>query len=345
MKQGSTKTTPSIALVTAAFAEPFMIAMRNNGIDPELHFRKNGLLLAELKDSASLVPQKPFWRLANQVAMSEGIPDFGMQAAQAMPWIEIQTMRPLLVAQPDLKSLLTTFCDIASSQSSNVTFALSYGTETCSFERRGKPLIGNDIQMELYRVTSMIELVQVFTGRDWRPACVRLLMDDNRIVRANRILAGIKLSFAQDRTAVVFPAELLATPRRPTVRRGNSPGSATKKYENLKTKTELIAALREILTSYVTEENLSIDLIANIAGMSPRNLQRVLKSQGTSYRSLLNAARRNYAIRHLRSSKVNIGDIAKKLGYSDAGHFTRAFRCWTGVSPSAYRTHGDSKLP
>ena len=319
--------------------------MRNNGIDPELYFRKNGLLLAELKDPASLVPQKPFWRLANQVATSEGIPDFGMQAAQAMPWIEIETMRPLLVAQPDLKSLLTTFCDIASSQSSNVTFALSYDTETCSFERRGKPLIGNDIQMELYRVTSMIELVQVFTGRDWRPASVRLLMNDNKIVRANRILAGIKLSFAQDRTAVVFPAELLATPRRPTARRKIPPGSTASKNENLKTRTEIISALREILTNYVTEENLSIYLIADPAGMSVRSLQRVLKSQGFSYRDLLNEARLDYAIQHLKSSRMSIGAIAKQLGYSEAAHFTRAFERWTGVSPRAYRTHGDSKLP
>jgi AraC-like DNA-binding protein len=342
LKQGFTKTTPHIALVTAAFAEPFRIAMQNNGIDPEWYFRQNGLPLADLEDPASLIPQKPFWRLVNQVATSEGIPDFGMQVAQTMPWIEIETMRPLLIAQPDLKSLLTTFCDIASSQSSNVTFALSCEDETCSFERLGRPLIGNDIQMELYRLTSMIELVQVFTGRGWRPVSVRLLMDDNKIAGVNRILAGIELSFAQNCTAIVFPAELLDAPRRATARRKISPGSAASNNENLKTRTDIISALRKILINYVTEENLSINLIADVAGMSARSLQRVLKSQGFSYRDLLDETRLNYAVKHLQNPSTDIGDIAKHLGYSDAAHFTRAFKGWTGVSPSTYRIHGDS---
>ena len=311
--------------------------MRNNSIDPELYLRKNGLPLAVLEDPASLVPQKPFWRLVNQVATSEGILDFGMQAAQAKPWIEIETMRPRLVAQPDLKSLLTTFCDLASSQSSNVSFALNCDDETCSFERRGIPLIGNDIQMELYRVTCMIELVQVFAGRDWHPTNVRLMMDDTRIAGANRILAGIDLSFAQDRTAIAFPAPLLNIRRLPSARRGESSSCATKKIEILKEKTEIVTALKEILANYVTEENLSIDLIAGIAGMSARSLQRIIKSQGFSYRVLLNAARRDYAIQHLRSSKVSVGDIAKQLGYSDAAHLTRAFKRWTGVTPGKYR--------
>ncbi len=39
---------------------------------------------------------------------------------------------------------------------------------------------------------------------------------------------------------------------------------------------------------------------------------------------------------------IGIADIAKQLGYSDAAHFTPAFKNWTGISPRAYRTHGDS---
>jgi AraC-like DNA-binding protein len=37
--------------------------------------------------------------------------------------------------------------------------------------------------------------------------------------------------------------------------------------------------------------------------------------------------------------------VAQRVGYSDPANFTRAFRKWTGVSPSAYRSRLQSGKP
>ncbi|WP_416361024.1 MULTISPECIES: helix-turn-helix domain-containing protein [unclassified Microcystis] len=34
---------------------------------------------------------------------------------------------------------------------------------------------------------------------------------------------------------------------------------------------------------------------------------------------------------------IKLIDIARELGYSDPAHFTRAFKCWTGLSPRDFR--------
>jgi AraC-like DNA-binding protein len=35
-------------------------------------------------------------------------------------------------------------------------------------------------------------------------------------------------------------------------------------------------------------------------------------------------------------ASMNLGQIANTLGYADAANFTRAFKRWTGRSPSQY---------
>ncbi len=39
----------------------------------------------------------------------------------------------------------------------------------------------------------------------------------------------------------------------------------------------------------------------------------------------------------LRDSDASITEIAVDLGYTDVAHVSRAFRRWTGVSPTRFR--------
>jgi AraC-like DNA-binding protein len=341
MKNTDTNATPAIPLVKAAFVVPFKVAMANNDVDTEQYFKKFRLPLAELDDPDRLVPEKPFWQLINQVAIAEMIPDFGMQVAQAVPWYKIESLQPLLHDKRSLKALLDTFCELASGQSNVSDFNLRIDNDVCWFENHGQLLVSHDIQMELYRVTSMIELVQLATGKNWRPAVVHLVMDRNRVVSKNRILDGCVLAFSQPQTAIAFPAGLLDATISPVA--DNTPStrpniSRHHSFEGIHDKTELVSALREIFSLYVTEDELSIEVIADIAGLSTRSLQRMMKKYEISYSDLLNEARKHYSISELTDPETRIMDIACQLGYKDAAHFTRAFKRWTGMAPSKFRS-------
>ncbi len=333
----SPNTRKPIGVVKAAFAEPFRIAMLNNGIDPEPYLRRNRLPLKPLDDPELQLPVKSFFHLVNQVAIEQGIADFGMQAAQVKPWYEIETMHPALVAQTTLEALLETFCQIASGESNVAAFELQQRDGMCRLQYTSPPYIRNDIQMELYRVTGMIDLIRVFAGEDWRPDSVDLMMAKNRIAPKNSVFRDCPLRFSQAGTAVVFPQDLLALEhtREAAPARGSVPPPES--VGRLETAANPIPVLSRVLESYVTEPDLSLELVADIAGMTPRSLQRLLKTHGSSYRQLLNDVRKSYALRQLHSHRHAINDVAKRLGYSDASHFTRAFKKWTGLSPSQYR--------
>jgi AraC-like DNA-binding protein len=71
--------------------------------------------------------------------------------------------------------------------------------------------------------------------------------------------------------------------------------------------------------------------------MSPRTLQRRLAEEGTTFQKILESLRRNLCLRHLKSARLPLSEIAYLAGFSDASSFNRAVRRWTGLTPLRYR--------
>ena len=84
-------------------------------------------------------------------------------------------------------------------------------------------------------------------------------------------------------------------------------------------------------------ESPDIELIAAAVGTSVRTLQRRLHRSGTSYADVAREVRRDAALQMLQNRERTIGEIARRLGYADHPHFTRAFHRWTGVTPREFR--------
>jgi AraC-like DNA-binding protein len=82
---------------------------------------------------------------------------------------------------------------------------------------------------------------------------------------------------------------------------------------------------------------LPLERLAQTLSVHPQTLRRRLKSEGTSFQSLKNNARRDYAIYKLNRTQESMDEIAVKTGFSEISTFFRAFKTWTGVTPASYR--------
>ncbi len=82
---------------------------------------------------------------------------------------------------------------------------------------------------------------------------------------------------------------------------------------------------------------LTIDAVAKALHTSVRTLNRRLAEEGTTFHAARNALRRDMAVHRLTNSNTGMAALAFELGFADASGFCRAFRQWTGSSPSDYR--------
>lgn len=94
-------------------------------------------------------------------------------------------------------------------------------------------------------------------------------------------------------------------------------------------------SLLQFLQTHLDSIN-SADDMARLLGVSRRTLARILDQQGASYSILSREVRLTEARRLLRNG-VTTPHIAERLGFSDERSFRRAFKSWSGNSPSEYR--------
>ena len=78
--------------------------------------------------------------------------------------------------------------------------------------------------------------------------------------------------------------------------------------------------------------------IAAAAGISPNHFSSLFhKHMKQAFSEFLTDRRLELAKQVLGDLTLNIADVARKVGYDDAGYFARRFRQKTGVTPREWR--------
>lgn len=112
-----------------------------------------------------------------------------------------------------------------------------------------------------------------------------------------------------------------------------APGKITMLYRRDR---ELAGSLRAILAAALPRA-VGLDEASRGLHLSPRTLHRRLQDEGTSFRAVKDALRRDLAMARLAKPGESVASVASELGYSEPSAFFRAFQGWTGEAPSAWR--------
>ena len=102
---------------------------------------------------------------------------------------------------------------------------------------------------------------------------------------------------------------------------------------------ETVLRVRDLLRSALPELP-TLAVAARKLNLSERTLHRRLEEEGTNFRAIRDALRRDLALNRLRKTRRPLSVIATELGYAEPSAFYRAVVGWTGLPPSRYRQQG-----
>ena len=97
------------------------------------------------------------------------------------------------------------------------------------------------------------------------------------------------------------------------------------------------ATVRKTLFELLPAGISDADKVSRELGVSKRTLQRRLKDEDTSFNEQLNHTR-ELMVRSYLKMDMTLDEIAFLINYSDAKSLSRAFRVWTGMSITDYRS-------
>ena len=81
----------------------------------------------------------------------------------------------------------------------------------------------------------------------------------------------------------------------------------------------------------------AVEEVAKRLNLSARTLRRRLHEQATSYKLILEQVRVELANHYLSTSRLTIGTIGERLGYTEQSSFSYAYKKLTGITPNKFR--------
>ena len=310
------------------------------GIDSLALFQQAGLDPAALQDPNARYPQAGITALWQLAVTASADPALGLDVGRHVNQTTFHALGYSLLASQTLEEcflrLLRYFRIV--SDAAELDFCR---INEHSYQFVMHPLSGRDQPSDAAMdamVSVLIRLCRALAGPAFRATEVRLRRAAPADTLVYEKVFKAPICFNATNTAITFNATDLKAPlpfANPELARHNDEvlSRYLAHFDKENTANRVHARLVELLP----QGEPSQEKIADALHISLRNLQRKLSDEGTTYKEILNNTRRDLALSYIQDKRYTISEITFLLGFSDSSSFTRAFKRWTGKSPSAHR--------
>ena len=184
----------------------------------------------------------------------------------------------------------------------------------------------------------VIDMCRVNAGNDFSPLRVEFSYRQPACVSEYYAFFRCPLSFNSERTCLIFTQSQIGR---------HLPGSNPKiaeisdrtiiEYLARMDKTDIISRAKAEIIKQLPSGGVTDEMVSGALHMSERSLQRALQNKNISFKKLLTDTRQELARKYLNDSSLSLTEISFMLGFSEMSAFSRAYKHWTGKTPSQHR--------
>ena len=289
----------------------------------------------------NLLPLQQCSSFVGRAARREGVEDLGLQAGAATPIASLGFFGLALAQSLTLKDIIQKLIRLVPMLDSGARVWVEAEGENTLDLRAHHDAEDGLAQINAYSLMLLIDAVRMAAGAAWRPRKVTLDSTVAAFAQRHEVLSEAEINGEADYIAVSIPRELLARPvQRISALAPDAMPDARHAEGRLTASapaTDVVGSISQILQSLLHYGPPTLKVVAEMVGASPRTMQRRLAESAISYEEIVDRVRFEKATQLLRLSRTKLSAVAAELGYSDAAHFARAFRRWSGHSPSQYQ--------
>jgi AraC-like DNA-binding protein len=312
--------------------------LRGFGLDPDPLIRTAGLDPRLFEDGTSVVPIAALARLYSLCVAQTRCPHFGLLVGQRATILSMDLVGRLMQHSETVGAALEALVSNLSVQDRAVVASLSVsdGVALLTYVAY-QPESASAEQITDAALAVAVNALRTLCGSEWHPTEVLVPRTVPAETEPYRRHFKAPVRFNQESATLVVPAADLTRQVA-----GADPLLRTMLEDRLRqlranAGAEFSDDIRRRLRTRLMGARCSAEDMADLLPIHRRTLSRRLKDGGQGYRLMTNEVRFEIARQLLEDTDVALGEIAAALGYSEASAFTRAFRRWSGRTPTAWR--------
>jgi len=314
------------------------LILNSLGHKPEPILASTGFIMTQFEDPDTRISFLAGSHLLARCVEETGCQSFGFLLGQHAEPSHLGIAGFLLSSAPTVNSALNSLARFLGLHDQGGVVTLDTSGKTTLFGYAiNEPDVEAADQIYDLSIVTACNVMRALCGAKWQPDEVLLMRKKPKDLTPYTLFFQSPIRFNSDKNAIVFNKGWLEH---------HIPSADPLLQHHLQREAEdllhgqhegFVDLLQKLLHQCLTSQQCTAENLATQFGIHERTLHRRLKLYGTSFRHELEQSRFAISRQLLSETNESLLNIALSLGYSHTGAFSRAFKQWSGKSPTQWR--------